>query len=533
MKKKAVLALILAGTFVITTLASCAPQAPQVNQPPVQEMPPAAAAEAADPAPIADEMPALGRGVVVATQNDPPSIAPGRHNATAAGFMNSMNYNGLFRTDAETLLAVPDLVASWRAVSDTVFEFMIYEGIMFHNGEIMTAHDVIASFDYVRNYPDNTPNRGSIVRYEVIDDLTIRIDTDEPNAMLFVDLVHVSNMVMPRSLIESGHDFQAQAIGSGPFVFEEWRTGDSLHHTAFENYFDQERAARIAYTIWRVIPEGASRTIALETGEVDYIVEVASPDIARLEAHPDIEVMISPGTTHNKLLMNNEIPQFSDYRVRRAIAMAIDMDAVLIAGMDGFAIPTNAQVPTIFIGAHEEGTYEYDPEGAVAILAELGLDPATLAFNIVASNEERRRMGEVLQANLADIGIPVTIEMNDLATTLERQFDGNYEASFGGSGFSSLLGYVHGILFSESIGGPNRSRFRNDEIDDLIREALVTVDANARIPIYEQITRIANENTPHIPTHMSLVVRAFNANLVVPELPATGAVQMNVMYWSE
>jgi len=445
--------------------------------------------------------------------------------------MNSMNYNTLFRTDSATLLPVPDLVASWRAVSDTVFEFTLHEGIMFHNGEIMTAHDVVTSFDYIRNYPDNAPNRGSIVHYEALDDLTLRIDTQEPNAMLLIDLVHMGNSIMPGSLIESGHNFQVQAVGSGPFVFEEWNAGDSLHHRAFENYFDPERASRIEYATWRVIPEGASRTIALETGEVDYVVEVSFPDIPRLEAHPDIDVLIVPSTSHNKLLMNNELPQFNDVRVRRAIAMAIDMEAVLIAGMDGFAVATRSQVPMIFIGSHEEGSYEFDPQGARDILAEMGIDPSTLAFTIVSSNEERRRMGEVVQANLADIGIAVTIEMNDLATTLERQFDGNYEASFGGSGFSSLLGYVHGILFSESIGGPNRSRFRNDEIDALIREALVTVDANARIPIYEEITRIANEHTPHIPTHMSLTVRAFNAGLVVPELPATGALHLNMMYW--
>ena len=532
MKKNRIIGILLAGAFVFGAFAACAPAQQQPAAPPPAPQAPAGQQAAPAPEPPPPEA-GLGRGIIVATQNEPPSIAPARHNAVAGGYMNLMNYNALFRLDSDTLMPVPDLVREWRALSDTVFEFTIHEGIMFHNGEIMTADDVVSSLIYVRNYPDARANRESIVNLEVIDRYTFTIDTEVPNALLFIDLTHSSNMIMPESLTSSGHDFQATPVGTGPFVFEEWRAGDSLHFTAFEDYFDRERAPRVESVTWRVIPEGASRTIALETGEADYNVYVAFADIARLQDHPDINVEIVAGTSHNILIINNDLPQFSDQRVRRAMGMAIDKDAVTLVGMDGFAITTWAQVPTVFPGGTDEGTYSFDPDGARALLAEVGVDPATLGFAIIASNEERRRMGEVFQANLADIGIPVTIEMNDLATTLTRTRYGDFEAGFGGFNASSFLGYARGVLHMANIDGSNRSRIRNQELTDLIDKAIATVDQSARIAIYEEISRVANEYSGSIPTHVAMVVRAFNANLIVPELPASGALNLNMMFWAE
>jgi peptide/nickel transport system substrate-binding protein len=429
-------------------------------------------------------------------------------------------------------MPIEDMAESWTAVSDTVFDFHIKRGVQFHGGYgEVTAHDYVASFDYVRNYPLAAASRISIARYEAIDDYTLRIDTDIPNAMLIIDLTHHSNTVMPASLINAGHDFNEIPIGTGPFSFNNWSFGTSLTYDAFEQYFDRERAARVESVTWRIIPEGTSRTIALETGEAHYNQYVQVEDVVRLQDHPNIELHLVTGTSHNKLLMNNELPMFQDGRVRRALGMAIDLEAVAVVGMNGYAIPTWSQVPMIFEGATNEGTYSFDPEGAKALLAEAGVDPSTISFSIIVSNEERRRMGEVFQANLADIGVHVEVEFNDLATTLERTQQGNYETGFGGFNSSSFLGYVRGVLHSSQVGASNRSRIVNHELTELIDQALATMDPAAQIPIFEQISRVANEHTGHIPTHLAMVIKAHTTDLNVPELPATGALWLNMMSW--
>ncbi|MCL2564925.1 MAG: ABC transporter substrate-binding protein [Defluviitaleaceae bacterium] len=518
MKKNRILAVVLASALVLGVLAACTPAAPQTE--PVTPQ-----GEAAAPT-----GPASGT-LVIATENETPSIAPARHNAAAASFKNVMTHNGLFRVDTETLEPVPDLIADWRAISDVLFEFTLHSGIYFHNGDYMTAEDVVTSLHYVKNYPDAAIFQRSIVNAEVVDTYTFTIYTETPNAMLFSDLTHQANFIMPASAINTGHDFTVDPIGSGPYVFQEWRFGDALIFSAHPNYFDDARAPRIDEVIWRIIPEGASRTIALEMGEVDYIVEVAAPDIPRLEEDPNVALFMGMGTQHNGLYLNNENPMFANLAVRQALDMAIDKDSIVAVGMDGFAIPVWSQVPVNFAGVSTEGMNSFDPEGARALLAEAGVDPSTISFGIIASNDARVRMAEVIQANLHDIGIDTHVVRMDLATFLDVTTSGDYESAIANFTSSNLLSYMVGMLHGDSVGGSNRNRINHRELTDLIDQAVATVDETARLAVFENATRIANEQTPMVPLFQAMVVRAFSVNLEVPETSATGGLNINMMYW--
>ena len=475
----------------------------------------------------------LNRGIIVAIGSDPPAIGPARHNALTGFYMTTMSFNGLFRICAETLEPVPDLVANWRAVSDTVFEFTIHQGIRFHNGEVMTAEDVVASLYYVRTHPQAAVAHRSIVAKEVVDRYTVRIDTGEPNSMFFNDLANQANFIMPRSLIQAGNDFNVNPIGSGPFVFQEWVRGDMIVFTAFEDYFDRARAPRVASVTFRVIPEGFARTIALETGEIHYNVILQSSDITRMRANPNITTMLTPGAQHNILYLNNELPQFNTVYKRRAIGMAIDKEALALVAFDGFVDHTSVQGPTVFVGATEVGTYSFDPSGARALLAQHNINPATLGFQIIASTPPRAAMAQVVQANLADIGIPVTIIQQDVPTTQARLNAGEFEAAFMGFTQPTLLGYLRAKFHSSNIGTTNRSRVNNPELDRLIDQALAEViDENRRNALVSQALVLANQNAYQIPTHMAMLTRAWSADLVVPEHAATDfPLYLNMVYW--
>jgi len=532
--------MFLIGVLLLSMLGACA--TPTVQQGTNETPAPAAPTQTpttpatqtpVTPEPEAVEMRELGRGVVVATQNEPPSVAPARHQAVAGGFMNDMTHVGLFRVNYSDLEPVPDLVREFRPLSDTLWEFTIHEGVMFHNGDIMTAADVVASLIYVTNYPYAAHSHASRVSVEQTGEYTLVIDTGEPNAALLVDLTAHSNRMMPLSLIEAGHDFTTDPVGAGPFVFQEWQTGEHIHFTAFENFFNLERAANVEYMHWRIIPEGASRTIALETGEVDYVVEVAFPDIRRLQDSPDVEVFYGPGTTLIFMKINNDLPQFNDINVRRAINRALDKESIIEVGLDGFGIPVWSAIPPIFRGHTDEGACYFDPEGARQILAENNIDPATLGFELIVTNDERMRMGAVMQSNMADLGIPVTLRMQDLATTLAVTMAGDYEASFGGFTTSDVLAFIR-MYHVDAIGGPNRSRVRNERLSELIDEAFATVDESARIAIIEEAGRVANYHAGTIPLYLQMVVRAFNTNLVVPEhAAAMGSLNLNMVYWRD
>jgi len=531
---KRILGIILAVVLPVMALSACAPANNQPAQTPAQEVtaPSAEAQTPATPAPSPPSAQERASGsIIVATAHEPPSVAPARHNAVAATFINRMTHNGLFRICPDTLDPIPDLVASYQAVSDTIWEFTIHPGITFHNGEEMTAEDIHASFWHAREFPEAVISLASVHSSEVVDRYTIRVDTGTPNAMLLIDLAQQANFIQPKSLIDAGHDFTVMPIGSGPYHFIDWRTGDFLSLTAFDDYFDNNRAPNIRDITWRIIPEGASRTIALETGEIDFIIEVATPDIPRMEADPNITVFRGMGTGHNFMILNNESQLFSNIHVRRAIDMAIDKEAVVEVGLDGLGTPTWHQVPIGFPGVSNEGLNSFDPEGAAALLAEHGIDPATITFEIIASDDQSRRIGEVIQANLADIGIHVTIAMMDLATRLAITATSDFEAAIASFNPNSLIMYVNGVYHSSNINASNRTRTNRPEFDVLIDRAVGETNEAARVQVFYELTRTLNENTGQVPLFQVMVLRAFNSSLIAPELDANNNLNVNMMYW--
>ena len=532
MKKVKSLSLFLTTVLLLGVLSACAaPGGPAVTGEAGGAGTAAVTGGDTPPPPAAG---VVGRGLIIGIQSETPSVAPAQHTATTGHFKNCLTHNGLFRLTHDTLEPVPDLVESWTALSDTLFEFRLREGMFFHNGDEITADDVVASAHFVRTFPVAIAFHGSVVSAEAVDRYTVRIDTGEPNAMLFYELAHQTNFVMPKSLIDEGHDFHIDPVGSGPFVFDEWRFGDSLTFTRFDNYFDSERAGNFEYIHWRIIPEGTSRTLALENNEVDFLVDVSFPDLPRMIENPDITVVEHPSTMFSYLLLQNDLPQFNNIYARRAIDMALDKEAMLIASLEGMGTATWQAVPPVFAGAISEGSGHFDPDGARALLAEHGIDPASLAFEMTTTTEEQRRRAEVAQANLADIGIPTTIAMTDSATWLDITRDGNFEAAYGTFTASNVLMFIRSTMHLDSIPAPNRSRIRNQELSDLISEAIATIDAPSRVAIIEDVSRVANAHVGFIPTNTNVLVRAFNSKLIVPEVSAVAfMLHINMAYWAE
>ena len=536
--KKKLLGMSLVVAFAIGTLAACTPT-PEPTPPSVPETAPAAttpvapapAATAETPAVVSGER-AVGPGFTIAINQETPTMAPGRHGTVHGHWKNIMTHNGLFRV-GEDLAPIPDLVKEWRAISDVLFEFTLHEGITFHNGDPLTAYDVVESLEFMRQFPEGAGQRTAVRSGEVIDQHTFTLYTGEPNSLIFIELAHHANFILPSALMEAGNDFNANPIGSGPFVFENWNLGDSLTFNRFDNYWDEDRTARVEYIHWRVIPEGTSRTIALETGEVDYVAHVTPTDIPRLEANPDITVLTVPSIRIRYMLFNHTLPMFQDVYVRRVIDMAICRDSIVLAGFEGWGVPLWQQFPPDFPGSSSEGIRGFDPEGAVALMAEQGINPADITFDMIAITEEQRRKAEVAQANLADIGIVATVSQIDLAGWLGQANAAQHGLAISSFTPTSLTGFLRSTLHSNAIGAQNWSFFDDAEFTALIDQAVATIDADANVALLHYITTIANENVLWIPTNMDAEMRAFDSRLIQPEMAPNGNMFLNMIYWAE
>ncbi len=198
-------------------------------------------------------------------------------------------------------------------------------------------------------------------------------------------------------------------MGSGPYKFVSWKRGDSLEFEAFEDYFDKDHMPSIKHMTWKIIPEGSSRTIALEAGEVDFVVEVEAMDAERIESNSDLTLLQHDSTNHMWMMLNNEKPGLDNVDVRRAINSVVNKENIVTVALNGMGVASYSQTPS------------------------------TIQLSIICSNDQKKRAAEVIQSDAATLGIDATIESMDLATYLSTTAEGNYTAAIGNYSASNML----------------------------------------------------------------------------------------------
>lgn len=387
-----------------------------------------------------------------------------------------------------------------------------------------------ASLDLCKESPQVSQYGQSTGTVEIVDDYTVKITTDGPQSGLLYDLCHHGNAVLPADLIESGHDFNKEPIGTGPYKLVEWKKGESIEYEAFEDYWGG--AAPIKHVIWKVIPEGSSRTMALETGEVDLVVDVETTDLTRLTEDPSLEVFNEAGTTHQWMMINNEIAPFNNADFRRAIASAIDKEAVIQVSLQGTGSVSDSMLPGCFNGVTDTGAMTYDVEKAKEYLAASGLNPADCGFAIICSDDMKLRQGQVIQSCLKEnLGIETTLESMDLATYLDVTATGDYQAAIGNYTASSVLAYSQGVYHSMSINGSNKTRLNDPEIDALIEKVQTTLDPEENEKAVTELSNAVNELCPQAPLFVRNNIRAYKKGLKGFNINAAGSTYYHKMSW--
>ena len=470
--------------------------------------------------------------VVIATANEPPTLAPHQHSAVAGGYMNILTHNTLFQSNIETLEPEPCLIESYEILNDKQWQLNVRKGVKFHDGSDMTAEDIVASMEYARENSSYTNTYSTFWEsLEIVDDYTVIVTTKEVYAKTLIDLS--SHYVLPKELVEQGNDaVAANPIGTGPYKYVKWTLGDSVEFEAFEDYW--EGAPAIKHLKYRIIPEGSSRTIALEAGEIDFIVEVDNNDLARLEETDGIEVINKTGTSFNFLVLNNEKAPFDNQDFRHFMNCAIQKDALVAVALNGAGTGNYTQTPVVFSGgAATEIPDGYDLEKAQEYLDKSGVDPKTVVFSCICSDDVKRRCGEVIQANLAEFGVTMNLESMDLATYLSAAADGDFETCIGGYTSSNMMSFIEGKFTSKSINGSNWTRTNDPKIDELYDKATKTLDADERNAILTECANYINEICPQVPTYGANVTRAYIDDLQGIEVSAANTLRWQYVSWGE
>jgi len=245
----------------------------------------------------------------------------------------------LMKINPDTMEAVPDLAESVESLSDSEYVFHLRKGVKFHHGKEFKAEDVVATYNLIIKYPGSSPYVNSIVSVEALDDYNVKFTMKGPYPNLMYDVAYKYWFILPKDLIESGHDFASSPVGTGPFKMVEWSRGNFIVYERFDDYWDEGNMPGIKTLAWKVIPEGASRTIALQTGEVDIVYEVETADIKRIRDDANLTLKQVASVENYCIALNNDVAPLDDVNFRRALAYAIDRDAIVLGALDGYAIP--------------------------------------------------------------------------------------------------------------------------------------------------------------------------------------------------
>jgi len=465
---------------------------------------------------------------------EPSSIDPHYHNLAPNNSMSTHIFGSLIEQDEKQRL-IPGLAVSWKAINETTWEFKLRQGVKFHDGSPFTADDVIFTVGRAPNVPNSPSSFGTYLKgkkFVKIDDYTVHAITEKPYPLMPTDIstIFIVSKKAAEKATTADYNSGKAAIGTGPYKFVEWVPNDRLVLVRNESYYGEK--PEWEKVTFKPIKTGPARVAALLAGDVDFIDNVPTTDIARLKKEPKIS--LSQGVSNRVIYLH--LDQFRedspfvkakdgskiknpllDKRVRLAISKAINRDAIVERVMEGVAIPAGQLLPEGFFGVSPSLKAEkFDPEGAKKLLAQAGF-PNGFKLTLHGPNDRYlndAKIAEAVAQMLTRLGVDTSVETMTKAVYFKRASSGapdkGPEFSFilvgwgAGTGESSspLKSLIHSYNKERGFGASNRGRHADPEVDKLIEDALATVDDGKRSQLLQKATELAiGRNQAIIPLH--------------------------------
>jgi len=442
--------------------------------------------------------------LVVAQEDSPVSLDPHAANDGPSIKVWTQMHDNLIQLN-EDMEIVPGLAHDWEQIDELTWEFKLNEGVLFHNGQELTAEDVKFSLERLIDPEVSAPGAfivDFIESVEIIDEYTVQISTDEPFAPILNHLAHPVAVILNQQAVEeAGDDYGTlEVVGTGPFQFVEWSTGDYILLERFDDYFGENAGAETLRI--RPIVEDTVRSIELETGGVDIAYSIAPPDESRLREMETI--ILSPYESLSSLYVgiNAEKEPLDDVRVRQAINYAVNSDDILefIYGGQGVR-STGPLSPNIFAHNPDLYQYDFDPEKAIELLEEAGYEDGFSLRLLTTDDPLFQQSSEIVQNNLSQIGIDVSVETRSLGDFLDATAEGEHDL------FVLTWGTITGdadyglypLFHSSQFGAPgNRTFYANDRVDELLEEGRTVADQDRRQEVYYEAQEIIVEEAPWV-----------------------------------
>jgi peptide/nickel transport system substrate-binding protein len=436
--------------------------------------------------------------LIVGMGADAVSLDPHRSNDQSSSRVRGHIYETLVAQDNDLNL-VPGLATSWTQVDELTFEFKLKQGVLFHDGSAFTASDVKFSLDRGVASPDVGFIMNPIANVEVVDDFTVRLTTKFPFAPMLASLAHPAAAMLSETVVVEGYDFE-MPVGTGPFKFVDRVVGDNLTLARFDDYHGTK--AVTPNLIFRVIPDNAVRTIELETGAIDIAYDIAPGDVSRVDSNPDLVLVRDANLSMNYIGFNFQKAPFDNVKVRQAINLALDMEAIVEVVLRGVGAPAFGPIgPNVFGSNQDLEPWPFDVAAAKALMAEAGFADGFATTLWTNENQTRMDIAEIVQNQLGEIGITVTVEVLEWGAYLAATAAGEHDMFI--LGWTTVTADADYGLFplfhSSQFGGPgNRTYYANTRVDELLEIGRESVDPAARSAAYREAQEIIRDDAPWI-----------------------------------
>lgn len=359
----------------------------------------------------------------IAMQLEPPHLDP---TSAAAQAIDSVVYTNIFEGLTKFQgdgSVVPALAESWDISDDGLtYTFHLREGVTFHDGTAMDAEDVKFSLDRARAEESTNAQKtlfAPIEEVTVVDPQTVDVTLSEPDGMFLFNMAWGDAVIVAPESIE---DIKSNPVGTGAFTFEEWVQGDRVEMTRNPDYWGE--APALENVTMKFISDPTAAFSAMMAEDIDAFSAFPAPEnVPQFEADPRFQVLVGSTEGETILSTNNQKEPFDDPLVREAMAHAIDRQTLIDGALFGYGTPIGTHFAPhnpAYVDLTDQS--DHDPERARELLAEAGYEDGFSASLKLPPPSYARRGGEIVAAQLAEVGIDLEITNLEWAQWLEEVF---------------------------------------------------------------------------------------------------------------
>ncbi len=414
--------------------------------------------------------------LTIALPSTPETIDPHQFRSVLTGSIIGLMGEGLLTRDPQTMELKPLLAESWRNLNPTTWELKLRRGVKFHTGEEFTAESVKFTIERAIGSKLNTlakltwpPSFGQEVH--VVDPYTVRMTTKIPDPMVPSRLAAESLNIAPAKGLADYRDkfVTDRFIGTGPYRFVEHVVGDRVVVEANPSYWGPKPPTpRI---VWQVIPDAATRLAALQRGDVDVILNLSIPLVPAVEADPNLRVYSELSSlTHGILLNARESAPLKDRRVRQALNMAVDRQAILKNLFAGQGQLLNTVTGRNVANTFDPGPYPYDPARARQLLAEAGYSKGfdLQLWQSIGRWTQAQETAQVIAGYFEKVGVRTNLQVLEWAEFNKRAGGSLFKDAF----FYAFINGTWDASYTVQRFKPNFASFRYFDASGALLKAI-------------------------------------------------------------